>query len=124
MLDAYLSEGAYKHLCNLGDEKASRCLDILQIAKAHAGAHVSMKPFYPKFPAQVMEASEVKLCLNTLLYYWSSGNYIPHTEGKERPDYNEVSSQTCIRSLTIDDLKEYFYKVLLFKTSITESLKA
>ena len=28
-----LSEDAYKHLCNLGDEKASRCLDILQIAK-------------------------------------------------------------------------------------------
>ena len=55
-----LSEDAYKELCNLGDEKASRCLDILQI-KAYVGAHVNMKAFYPNFPAQVMEASEVTL---------------------------------------------------------------
>jgi uncharacterized protein YueI len=71
-------------------------LDILQIAKAYVGAHVSMKAFYHNFPAQVMEASEIKLYLNGLLHYWSSGTYVPHTEEKERPDYNEISSQTCI----------------------------
>ena len=34
--------------------------------KAYVGAHVSMKAFYPNFPAQVMEASEVMLYFNAL----------------------------------------------------------
>ena len=70
-----------------------------------------------------MEASEVTLYLSALLNYWSSGTYTAYSR-KQSPDCNEISSQICIRSLTIDGLKEYFYKVLSSKTSITESLKA
>ena len=50
-----------------------------------ARQHVSMKAFYPNFPAHVMEASEVTLYFNALLHYWSSGTSIPHTEKQERP---------------------------------------
>jgi hypothetical protein len=57
---------------------------LIEALKALRGAHVVYKPFYPNFPAQVMEATRVELYLNALVHYWTEGRYLPETKKKER----------------------------------------
>ena len=51
------------------------------------GAHRKFEPFYPNFPAQVMEMSEAALYFNAILYYWTG--HRPGFEKADRPELDE-----------------------------------
>src|SRR5437868_10661878 len=44
---------------------------LVKDLRAMVGAHRKFEPFYPNFPAQVMEMTEAALYFNALLYYWT-----------------------------------------------------
>ncbi len=60
-------------LQGLNEDELSRLYqEILPVVMQMTGAHRQHQPFYPNFPKQVMEASEVELYLNALRHYWTA----------------------------------------------------
>ena len=54
--------------------------EVQNLLIKYNGSRINMKPMYPDFPKQVMEASELELYLNALLHYLSNGNWTPSYE--------------------------------------------
>lgn len=51
--------------------------EVIPILRNVVGAHYDYKVMYPKFPQQVMEASEAELFFNAILHYLSDGKWVP-----------------------------------------------
>ena len=111
-----------KNLESLGfllSERVIECLKVLDPLKVDAfyqrlvkelqvlvGAHRKFKPFYPDFPAQVMEMSEAALYFNAIMHYWTG--FRPEYESAERPELNEQPKYRIIDLGTKDDFESIF----------------
>ena len=86
------------------------------------GAHVPWKPFYPNFPAQVMEMSEAQLYLNALFHYLTNQT-IPF-DTQERPVLDENVQLKVIELGSVEDFEAIFRDSVGAKTSISATDKA
>ncbi|VTR94658.1 Uncharacterized protein OS=Paenibacillus sp. MSt1 GN=ET33_18135 PE=4 SV=1: TerD [Gemmata massiliana] len=102
-----LSERVIEHLKALDPLKVDsfyqRLVKELQVL---VGAHRKFKPFYPNFPAQVMEMSEAALYFNAIMHYWTG--FRPEYESAERPELNEQPKYRIIDLGTKDDFESIF----------------
>ncbi len=70
--------------------------------KRAVGAHVTFKPMYPGFPAQVMEMSEARLYVNALVHYLT--NRLPVFPSAPRP---ELQEQTPLKVIEVGDENDF-----------------
>jgi hypothetical protein len=123
-----VSKELYIHLHN-DPNGSNRSEAILKLAKQYKGIWGG-KVMYPNFPKQVMEAGEGELLFNALIHYWSFGEWLPaysNVHGKEyvkepRSELKEETETTVLEIVTMDDMKQYFFKLLGSKSSLPSSL--
>lgn len=85
------------------------------------GDDVEYVPFYPNFPRQVMEASDLELFINAICHYWTFGQWRPnYTKEARLPEYEHVDFQV-INLATSDDLDFVFGELLSANGSITDT---
>lgn len=86
-------------------------LDLKETIKLQVGEGIisQMKPMYPNFPKQVMEADYIELFINAMVHYISCGSILP--EYKEEERFPLISSKD--KKLTIIDLgtEEDFFNI-------------
>lgn len=95
--------------------------DFTTALRALVGAHVQWKPFYPDFPAQVMEMSEAKLYLNALVHYLTNQR-IPFVK-QERDALDEETRLKIIDLGGVEDFEAIFREGVGAKTSISSADK-
>lgn len=91
-----LSEEVIRELKNLSPAKVEdfylRLTHDLQIL---VGAHHPFEPFYPNFPAQVMEMEEAELYFRAVIYYWTLDRQ--QLPAESRPPLQDRPSLRIIR---------------------------
>lgn len=90
------------------EEWSSELQDILI---KYNGSRQNMKPMYPGFPKQVMEASDLELYLNALIHYASQGTWIPEYEEKIKLRSKSILKPLIINLAIDEDLVEYINKL-------------
>ena len=76
-----LSKALMEKLLTLDLETLKKWVkENLALIKKEIGIRSNQKPFYPNFPQQVMEASEMELYWNAIRHYWTEGAWKPETE--------------------------------------------
>lgn len=115
-----VSKELYVALCNepVGDAKLG---PLLSMAKA-IGGKWGKRTLYPNFPKQVMEASNAQWLVKrpcSLLVVW---NLDPGVRRREASEARGGECQTVIGAAPMDDLKQYFFKLLSSKSSLPRSL--
>jgi hypothetical protein len=106
---------------------------VLPILKVMVGAHVAYKPFYPNFPAQVMEASDLELYINAMAHYWGfvisdivgdpSLVFLPHYEKIERAPLTEPVKLKPIGLGDQSDFEAIFTRLSSANSSISDDDK-
>ncbi|HJZ55375.1 MAG TPA: TerD family protein [Gemmataceae bacterium] len=79
---------------------------LVKDLRAMVGVHRKFEPFYPNFPAQVMEMSEAALYFNAILYYWTLDR--PGYEKEEREPLQDKPKYRIIRLGTREDFEGIF----------------
>lgn len=96
---------------------------VLSSLKKLVGADVQYVPFYPNFPQQVMEASDLELFLNAIVHYWTFGQWRPNFRTLPRDSHLENTKFKEIGMITEDQFKQIFVKILSANESISASDK-
>lgn len=88
-----LDEQLVNALSTLSDSRFEQLYrQVTGILTNLVGADVKYVPFYPNFPRQVMEASDVELFVNAIIHYWSLGTWRPQFEEATRlPAYEKIN---------------------------------
>jgi hypothetical protein len=109
------------HVSKLSDAQIGWLyVEIVEILSNLVGDDVTWKPFYPNFPQQVLDASDVELFLNAIFHYWTLGYWRPEYEEENRLPAFEA---TKFKSLTLgveDDVKSVFTDILGSNASVSE----
>ncbi|EGW35638.1 uncharacterized protein SPAPADRAFT_58847 [Spathaspora passalidarum NRRL Y-27907] len=114
-----LDKPVIDELCKLSADKGGKFLkQQLLMVKKHLGAHVKHEPFYPNFPQQVMDASHLELFIYAITHYFSCGNWKPVFIKEKRVEINEKNPVVNLHLVSLDELKEYFVKLVNSKTGI------
>jgi hypothetical protein len=92
--------------------------EVIGYLKFITGSGRSYRPFWPGFPEQVMEQSEVSLWIHQLVYYFSNATYEPTEWTKARPTAFEQPKYT---EVTLGD-EEKFEKIFTSLVSVNQSL--
>lgn len=91
--------------------------------QAAVGGHVRMRPMYPKFPEQVMEASDAELYLNAILHYVGDLfdlRIVPAGDVPERPALPaKDAKQRPLRLLDSAGVTDYFRTLVNMATAWT-----
>ena len=93
--------------------------ELVPMLKALRGADVKYEPFYPNFPEQVIDASEIELFLNAIVHYWSDGKLLPGYEKEERFPMIEQDNLTVLEIGTEDELDVLLNNLISSKTSLS-----
>lgn len=116
---------AIKYLSKLSEDTIKdKCVRWLQIAKRLLGDHVEHEPFYPNFPQQVIDADDFALFVNSITHYFSGGHWRPPYEKEKRTKLEDKNTNKKLSVVGINDLKEFYYKILSSKESIPSTLDA
>jgi hypothetical protein len=109
---------------------ACRVLSLEQLTTLHTdliaeltrlrGAHRTLQPMYPNFPAQVMEMSECELYMNAILHYWTDGRYLPPAEAKERYPLLDEVELTPIDLGNQEEFETLFAQIVGANTALSE----
>lgn len=94
---------------------------IFQTLNRLKGADVQWEPFYPNFPRQVMEASEIELFVNAIVHYWSLGTWRPTFVKDVRLPAFESVKFTELHLATTDDVLSVFTEIISANASVTET---
>ena len=89
--------------------------ELISNLRALVGADRVFKPFYPNFPAQVMEMSEAELYLNALVHYFTLQR--PGPASKPRPALTELSELRPIDLGSPEELDQIFRQLVGSRTS-------
>lgn len=103
------------------EEWSSELQDILI---KYNGSRQNMKPMYPDFPKQVMEASDLELYLNALLHYASHGKWTPEYEKKIKLRSKSILKPLVINHATEKDLMGYIEKLAESPVAMSVQQKA
>ena len=79
---------------------------LVKDLRALVGAHRAFEPFYPNFPAQVMEMSEAELYFNAIRHYWTGDR--PRYEKHDRPPSEVKPKYRVLHLGTRDDFETIF----------------
>lgn len=114
-----LNEDAIKNISRASKEDIiSFHNEVIAYLKFLTGADKSYRPFWPGFPEQVMEMSEMELWIHQAIYYCTNCTYEPSAWTKERPTAFEQSKYYEISAG--DDAK--FEKIFTTLVSVNQSL--
>lgn len=109
-------------LSKLSDQRIDEFYrSIFQTLSRLKGADVQWEPFYPNFPRQVVEASDVELFVNAIVHYWSFGTWRPEFTKQSRLPAFEPVAFTELRLATADDVLMVFTEIISANASITET---
>ncbi len=65
--------------------------EVIPILRKMVGDDVEWEPFYPNFPQQVIDASDLELYANAIFHYWTSGQWRPQFEKDTRlPAFEDI----------------------------------
>jgi len=82
--------------------------EVLSILSKLVGNDVDYTPFYPNFPSQVLEASDVELFFNALLHYWTFGQWRPsYTKNARLPAFENINFKILTLG-TEEDISDTF----------------
>ncbi|MCO7223243.1 TerD family protein [Pleionea sp. CnH1-48] len=110
------SEQAAKPIAN--DKSLEK--EVFNVLQSLVGANKSWEPFYPNFPKQVANASDIELFLNSITHYWACGQWKPqYTKESRLPLFEEIKLKK-IELLPKDELLSLFYELLSSNGSISE----
>lgn len=116
-----MSVELFQQLCLTNhDQLKLACNTVIEALKHQKGDNVVHKPFYPNFPQQVMEASDVELWLNAILHYWTFGLWAPEYEKLPREYKFEPTNLITLGVCDKAKFKNIFYKLVTSKDSITD----
>lgn len=116
-----LSENALKAVSTLSDERLEKLYgEVLGILRRLTGASVIWQPFYPNFPRQVVEASDVELYVNAICHYWSFGQWRPEFEKETRLPAFEAVNYKMLDLAEDGDFLSVFTELLSANASITD----
>lgn len=109
------------HVSRLSDKQINVLYqEVIKILSSLVGDDVTYKPFYPNFPQQVLDASNIELFLNAILHYWTFGQWRPRYEKEHRlPAFEAVKFKTLTLG-TEDDMKSVFTDILGSNASVSE----
>jgi hypothetical protein len=96
--------------------------ELLPVLRQLVGANVAYRPFYPNFPAQVMDAPAGELYLNALLHYLTL--WRPDMPQHERPPLLERTDLTVIDLSEADDLRQIGRQLLAANASLSAQDRA
>ncbi|RLV95817.1 hypothetical protein JA1_000791 [Spathaspora sp. JA1] len=114
-----LDKPVIDELCKLSAVEGGEFLkQHLALIKRHLGDHVKHEPFYPNFPAQVMNTSNLDLFINAIIHYFTWGTWRPIFIEEKRVELSEDSTLVRLRLVGLDELKQYFIKLICSKTGI------
>lgn len=120
-----LSKEVYEVLTTYTVEELTRFYsELLPVLKKLVGADVEYRPMYVNFPESVMEECEIKLYLNALIHYWSSGTWKPEEEKVKRALFGEFTDKTELTLAAENESAEIFRMLCESKTSISDTDKA
>ena len=97
--------------------------ETVETLRKMRGAHQEFKPFYPNFPAQVMEASQVELFFNAIVHYWTDGQWRPDTPKQARPELDEGVVLQNVSLGSRDEFDGLFTLVAASNTSLSQTDK-
>ncbi|RLV91197.1 hypothetical protein JA1_004069 [Spathaspora sp. JA1] len=118
-LNCILEKPVIDELCKLSSVEGMIILtQYLTIIKESLGHRVNYEPMYPNFPLQVMNATNLELFTNAILHYYSCGTWKPVYIKEKRVELDEESTLVKLKLISLDDLKQYFIKLISSKTGI------
>ena len=91
--------------------------DLVSTLREMVGAHRAFNPFYPNFPAQVMELSRVELYWNAIIHYCTN-KLIPF-EKRERTPLLDESAPKVISLGSREEFERIFTLLVSAKTSLS-----
>ena len=104
-----LSKDLIERLATLGVEDLKEWIQVnLSMVKKESGIRLKQEAFYPNFPQQVMEASEMELYLNAVLHYWSNGEWKPEVEKGFTYPLMDLSKLKTIELGEVEDYHQLF----------------
>jgi hypothetical protein len=101
--------------------------EVIGIVRKLKGADKKMKPMYPNFPKQVMEASDAELYLNAVMHYLGrvfGMRILPEYEEEPREPLFEATKAVVLRLGSEDDIHRMCSNLMASRTSISETDKA
>lgn len=93
--------------------------DVITVMRQARGAHRPFKPFYPNFPAQVMEMNEAELYFNAVVHYWTQGQWKPGTPQHARPPLFDDAPLQKIDLGTPAEFENLFTQIAGANTSLS-----
>jgi len=96
---------------------------VIPVLKKAVGANVVHKPFYPGFPEQVMQMSELELFSNAIAHYHSHGQWLPNFSVNSRPVSFEDIKFKPLTVVSNSDVDNVFTNLLSSADSISASNK-
>jgi hypothetical protein len=94
-------------------------INLISALKGLTGADVQYDPFYPNFPEQVMEASDVELFMNAIIHYWSNGRLLPEYVKEERLPLFDNPDLIVLELGENKELDEILNNLISSKTSLS-----
>ncbi|RLV92221.1 hypothetical protein JA1_003285 [Spathaspora sp. JA1] len=118
-MNCILEKPVIDELCKLSSGEGMVILNqYLNIINECVGIPLDYEPMYPNFPLQVMNATDLELFTNATMHYYSCGTWKPVYIKQERVALLERCTPSKLRLVSLDDLKQYFIKLVSSKTSI------
>lgn len=105
------------------DEVEALMIEVLDAAKKLKGDDVEYVPFYPNFPGQVMEMSDIEWIFNALTHYWTNGEWKPDTTKQKRPFSFERVEYTTLEPITLSQYQDIFNEIAGSVDSISDTDK-
>ena len=95
-------------------------VEVVTILSKLVGSDVAWTPFYPNFPEQVMEVSDLELFVNAIIHYWSAGKWRPDFEKASRlPAFEDVKFKKLGLG-SDDDVLTVFTSILASNSSVSD----
>lgn len=115
-----LDKDAYKAVCKAPrDWILAYHKEIIPFLTKKTGNDMGYTPFYPNFPKQVMEMSEIELFINAVFHYLSNGEWSPrYVLEDRRMDFEDVDFKIIKRG-TDKDFLTIFSRMVSVSQSLT-----
>lgn len=97
--------------------------ELKELLIRYNGSRENMKPMYPGFPKQVMEASELELFLNAIIHYASNGNWMPEYEETIKLRSESILTPKVIGLANDNELMSYVRKLAEMPVSMSQQQK-
>lgn len=101
------------HVSKLSDRQIEVLYEeVTGILSNLVGSDVDYVPFYPNFPQQVLDASDIELFLNAILHYWTMGTWRPNYAKETRLPAFEATKFKTLSLGASDDILSVFTSIL------------